>query len=280
MPPRERPDAPSGLSSTYFLDRVREGDILKVSAPAGRFFIDDDASVPAVFIAGGIGVTPMMSMLGWCLKEQPARRVHLYYGVRNSGEHAFKSTLEALAATHPNFSLNVVYSVPGPNDVRERDFHAEGYVDVGLLKRTLPHGRHQFYVCGPAAMMQGVVPALAEWGVPREDIHFEAFGPAAVRFPDQTPVAGGLSVVTDISIQFRRSARTLAWDGKDESLLDFAERHGVAVNSGCRTGSCGSCETTLVSGRVNYTNTPDYEIRPGGCLLCVGTPASALVLEA
>jgi len=49
-------------------------------------------------------------------------------------------------------------------------------VDVELLRRTLPHGRHQFYVCGPAAMMQALVPALAEWGVPVGDIHFEALG--------------------------------------------------------------------------------------------------------
>ena len=57
----------------------------RVKAPSGHFFIDPDARVPAVLIAGGIGITPMMSMLRWCVAEQPERRVYLYYGVRNSG---------------------------------------------------------------------------------------------------------------------------------------------------------------------------------------------------
>ena len=65
------------MSSGYFHDRVHEGDVLQVKAPSGHFFIDPDASVSAVFIAGGIGITPMMSMLRWCVTEQPERPVYL-----------------------------------------------------------------------------------------------------------------------------------------------------------------------------------------------------------
>ena len=81
-------------------------------------------------------------------------------------------------------------------------------------------------------------------------------------------------------MRFRRSGRTLVWDGQDENLLDFAERHGVAVDSGCRSGGCGTCETKLVSGTVRYAREPDHDVAPGHCLLCVGRPESALVLEA
>ena len=88
------------------------------------------------------------------------------------------------------------------------------------------------------------------------------------------------SVQAPIDVQFRRSGRTLVWEGNDESLLDFAERHAVAVDSGCRSGSCGSCETKLVSGTVRYAHKPDHDVAPGHCLLCVGKPGSALVLEA
>ena len=69
--PLDRPDVPAGASSSHFHDHVQQGDVLKLKAPAGHFFIDPDASVPAVLIAGGIGITPMMSMLRWCLAEQP-----------------------------------------------------------------------------------------------------------------------------------------------------------------------------------------------------------------
>ncbi len=111
--PADRPDVPPGASSGHFHDRVRVGDVLDVKAPSGHFFIDPDPNVPAVLVAGGIGITPMMSMLRWSLAEQPGRSVHLYYGLRNGDEHAFKRELEQLAASHPNFHLNVAYSRSG-----------------------------------------------------------------------------------------------------------------------------------------------------------------------
>ena len=276
--PADRPGFEPGLSSNHFHDRVQVGDLLRVKAPAGHFFIDPDPNVPVVLVGGGIGITPMMSMLRWCLAEQPQRTVHLYYGLRNIREHAFKAVLEDIAAAHPALRLNVVYSRPGEGDVEGRDYQHRGHVDVDLLRRTLPHGRHQFYVCGPPAMMETLVPALAAWGVPRPDIHYEAFGPASVKLPGAPEAAA--PTAAEVEVRFQRAGRTLVWDGRDASLLDFAERHGIAVESGCRSGGCGSCETRLVEGAVQYEHAPDHEVAPGHCLLCVGRPSSAVVLEA
>jgi uncharacterized protein len=278
-PPPAQPDLPPGLSSSYFHDQVKEGDVLKVKAPSGRFYIDTDDTIPAVLIAGGIGITPMMCMLRWCLSHQPGRLLHLFYGVRNSADHAFKETLEQLAQSHPAFKLNVVYCDPGTTDVKGRDYQHSGYIDLALLRDNLPHGRHQFYVCGPPPMMQSLVPALREWGVQETDIHFEAFGPASVQpllSPTNEPSAP--SALT-LNIRLTRSGRTLVWDGRDTNLLDFVERQGVSVESGCRSGSCGSCETKLISGAVTYAEKPDYDIAAGHCLLCVGKPQTTLVLE-
>lgn len=278
--PPSQPALPPGVSSTWFHDHIHEGDVVSVKAPAGQFFIDSDSATPAVLIGGGIGITPMISMLRWCLNQQPERCVHLYYGVRGSEDHAFKAQLEELAVAHPQFHLNVVYSKPGPDDVQGRDYHHRGRVDLDLLRRTLPHGRHQFYVCGPAAMMESLVPALAGWGVSTKDIHFEAFGPASVHLPEDGTSGRRASLAVNIEVQFRRSGRTLDWTGEDNSLLDFAERHRVSVESGCRSGSCGTCDTGLVTGTVSYEHKPDYDVAPGRCLLCVARPESAIVLEA
>lgn len=278
--PRDRPDLPPGASSSHFHDQVREGDVLRVKAPSGRFFIDPNPGVPAVFIAGGIGITPMMSMLRWCAAEQPDRPVHLYYGVRNSADHAFKAVLQELAASHPAFKLHVDYSDPAPEDVEGRDYQHAGRVDLALLRRSLPHGPHQFYVCGPPPMMQSLVPALREWGVPESDIHFEAFGPASVKTPGVATNEPPESTAATFDVRFGRSGRSLVWDGQDANLLDFSERHGVVVDSGCRSGSCGACMTKLVSGAVDYAEKPDHAIAAGHCLLCVGRPRSPLELEA
>jgi hypothetical protein len=276
--PAGRPDLAPGVSSNYFHDRVQVGDVLQVKAPSGHFFIDPDAAVPAVLVAGGIGITPMMSMLRWCMDKQPGRSVHLYYGLREGNEHAFKAQLEALASANPHFKLNVVYSRPTADDLHGRDFQHTGHVDIALLQRTLPHGRHLFYICGPAAMMESLVPALAKWGVSDTDVHFEAFGPASVR----RAATAAVQPTTEAALEVRlsRSGRTLTWDGRDANLLDFAERHGVAVDSGCRAGSCGSCETRLLAGAVVYAQRPDHDVAPDHCLLCVGRPTTALVLEA
>ncbi len=279
-PPAAQPELPAGVSSGYFHDQVHAGDVLQVKAPSGHFVIDTDGSVPAVFIAGGIGITPLLSMLRWCVAEQPERLMHLYYGVHCSADQAFKRVLEDLAAAHPAFELTVVYGSPGAADVLDRDYQHVGYIDLALLRRTLPHGRHRFYVCGPPPMMQTLVPALREWGVQADDIHFEAFGPASVR--PTCPVSNEPAAVSSASIdvRFSRSGRTLAWDGQDANLLDFAERHGLAMESGCRTGSCGACQTRLLFGVVTYADKPDHDIANGQCLLCVGQPQSALVLDA
>jgi ferredoxin-NADP reductase len=280
LPPADRPGLPPGAASGHLHAHVQAGSVLKVRAPAGRFFIDSDASVPAVFVAGGIGITPMMSMLRWCLAEQPGRPLYLFYGVRSRADHAFKPVLQALALAHPRFSLHVAYSHAVAGDVLGHGCQHAGRIDLALLRSNLPHGRHQFYICGPPPLMQSLVPALRDWGVRAGDIHFEAFGPATLQPPTPAMIGPLAAAVTSFDVRFSRSGRTLVWDGQDANLLDFAERHGVAVESGCRVGSCGSCQTRLGSGHVVYADPPDHDIAAGHCLLCVGRPQSALVLEA
>jgi len=278
--PVEPAGLPPGMSSNYFHSQVRAGDTLQLRAPAGHFYLDTGASAPVVLVAGGIGITPMMSMLRWCLLNQPQRKVHLYYGIRNSADHAFKGVLEELAASADQFQLHVVYSAPSANDRVGLDYSHRGYVDIALLKQTLPRGDHQFYICGPTAMMESLVPALTQWGVAPSDIHFEAFGPASVRLSAGANEAAPQAESEPLDIQFKRSGRTVSWRGKESNLLDFAEANGILVESGCRAGSCGSCVTTIANGTVVYDNTPDFELLPNQCLLCLGKPGSALVLEA
>ena len=275
--PAGHPELPAGQSSNYLHEHVRVGDILQLRAPAGHFHIDAGYLTPVVLIAGGIGITPMMSMLLWCLQHQPQRAIHLYYGLRNGDEHAFKKVLMEIVLRTPHVQLTVAYSRPLESDRLNDDFQHLGHVDINLLRQTLPRGPHQFYLCGPAPMMEALVPALEQWGVPSSDIHFEAFGPASVRAPK---IAANVKSAQAVDVYFARSGRTLQWSGLEGNLLDFAEKHGISVESGCRSGSCGSCVTPISSGSVTYDSPPDFDLSSGQCLLCVGKPASAVTLEA
>jgi uncharacterized protein len=281
LAPVGRPEVPAGACSNHLHDRLQIGDVIKAKAPAGRFVFAPEPSVPIVLIAGGIGITPLLCMLRGGLAAEPNRAVHLYYGVRHGAEHGFRTELEELARLHPNFRMNVVYSQPDPDDASGRDYQHSGHVDVDLLRRTLPAGRHRFYVCGPPAMMASLLPALGQWGVSPDDLHHEAFGPASARSAAQASSRAEVARPSrSFEVMFRKSARTLVWDGQDASLLDFAERHDVAIESGCRSGSCGTCEVKRIAGTVRYAEKPDHEITPGHCLLCVGFPDSPLELEA
>jgi uncharacterized protein len=273
---------PPGRSSNFLHDQVAVGALLQVRAPAGHFHIDS-GDAPVVLIAGGIGLTPMLSMLNWSLAAQPGREIWLFYGVRHSRELVLKSHLEALAAARPNFHLHVCFSDPLPEDVLGRDYQHRGRVDVGLLRAQLPLKPYHFYICGPTPMMESLVPALDDWGVPDAHIHFEAFGPASIKRKRAALTAAPLpqTGTTDsaIVVTFAQSGKQSPWQPAAGSLLEFAEAQGIAVNSGCRSGSCGTCRTTIRSGEVAYRQPPDYDPEPGSCLLCVCAPKTSVTLE-
>jgi len=224
---------------------------------------------------------PMLSMLNWCLAVQPGREVWLFYGVRNSQEQVMKQHLEALAAAHSNFHLHLCFSQPLPQDVAGQDYQHAGRVDVDLLRRQLPLKPYHFYICGPTPLLQSLVPALEDWGVPETRIHFEAFGPASIQRKKSNSPATPTSNATesDILVTFAKSGKQLPWSPTTGTLLDLAETHGISVNTGCRAGGCGSCQTTILTGEVAYRQPPEFDPEPGSCLLCVCTPKTSVTLE-
>lgn len=267
-----------GLVSNHVHARLHEGHTVMARAPAGHFVLDD-GDAPVVLVAGGIGITPVLAMLETSLAERPTRPIWLFYGLRHGGEHAMKARLATLAAEHANFHLRVCYSRPRPEDVVGRDYDVRGHVDVGLLRNSLPLLPFHFHVCGPRAMLESLVPALLEWGVPERHIHYEAFGPASL--PTRSSAAVPASApAKPRQVRFAKQGHAFAWDPAAGSLLVFAEQHGIPVDFGCRAGGCGSCQTRILAGQVAYASPPDFEPTPGTCLLCVGTPATDLELDA
>jgi hypothetical protein len=153
----------AGAASTALHDTVQVGDGLRVGPPAGRFVFEPDPGALTVLVAGGIGVTPLLAMLhgGALLDGRPAV---LYYGVRDHRELAFRAELEALRRAAPQLRVHVVYSAPVAEAPPSAAPDSVGLLDIDLLRRTLPAGRHRFYVCGPPAMMATLLPALRAWG--------------------------------------------------------------------------------------------------------------------
>jgi ferredoxin-NADP reductase len=275
--PANQPDVPAGLSSNFFHDHVQEGCRLLVKAPSGHFHLMENKPLPIVLIGGGIGITPMLSILNTVLENGINKEVWLYYGVRNSDELIIKSHLQALATAHDNFHLHICYSAPHESDVEGIDYQHCGRIDIPLLRATLKMMRYQFYVCGPKPMMESLVPGLEDWGVNNDDIYYESFGPATLIKHEK--VAPGTTTAQPI-ITFSRSGKSIPWDPTSESLLDFAEANDIEVESGCRAGSCGCCQTVMKAGEVDYNQEPDADVESGHCLLCISTPKGNITLDA
>jgi len=212
--------------SNYFHREVQVGSSLAVEAPQGSFFLDPTDELPVVLIAGGIGVTPILSMAAALVHRRDRRAIYAFTGFRNSGEHPFKARFEELAATTSNLTLDVTYSQPRESDRPEADYSHWGHVNVDRLRQVLPSNNFRYYLCGPPAMMESLVPALLEWGVPPEHINYEAFGPASVRGLSDT------AATEPCNVDFVRSERSLRWQGTEGSLLDLAEQGGVRLEWG------------------------------------------------
>lgn len=277
--PPDKPGVPHGVASGFFSDHVKEGDILNVKAPTGHFYLDLTKSSPICLLAGGVGLTPMLSMAKAVAESGSRREVWLFFGCRSQGEHMLREDLEKLKG-HDNIRVVICYSRPGKADVKNEDYHHEGRVTVELLKELLPSNNYEFFMCGNGAFMKTLNDGLEAWGVPEKDIHYEAFGPATVK--KQAPPAAGATVAAGpaCKIIFAKSGKELDWNPAQANLLDFALEQGVRIESGCRAGSCGVCTVAIKSGGVDYVKAPDAAPEGGSCLTCICRPKGDLVLDA
>src|SRR6185437_12181255 len=250
-------------------------------APTGRFFLDLNNEQPVVLIAGGIGITPMISMVNASLEAFTHREIYIVHAVRNSASHAFKEDLRHAAREHENVHLFVLYSQPRLDDVSGRDFDRIGRLNLSILRRLLPHLNMQFFICGPDSMMSQLSEELIAAGVSAAQIHMEHF-----HVVKPLPTAGkassgdGTPGERDILVEFRESGKVLSWDAEAKSLLTFALANDVYISSGCEYGDCGTCLTPLLSGAVAYGHRTGIDPDPGSCLPCSCKPVTSIVLDA
>jgi len=167
---------PAGIVSSYLHNKVNEGDIIPITAPAGDFYLDMESNLPLVLISGGVGLTPMMCMLNTTVKEKLNREIYYIHAAVNSNYHAFKSHLNDLAAEHKNVKTFVIYEKPTEEDREMKTYDKEGFITPEWIQQVVPSKDADFYFCGPEPFMKVVNKSLKQWGIPDEHIHYEFFG--------------------------------------------------------------------------------------------------------
>jgi len=282
---------PNGTASGCLHEAINEGDILDVQAPRGNFCVEPASRGPLVLIAGGVGITPFLSIAGSIAESGSGREVLLFYAARNGREQISNKKLRSLARTHKNIQFYVNYSNPTESDQPGRDFDFEGRISIDTLKKILPANNYDFYLCGPPSMMESLVGDLQEWGVPSKNIFTEAFGSFSVQAVRKRKSGGtngsngnqtkkAAVAAAQMRVTFSKSRRSEIWDGSCEDLLSFADKAGIQIESGCAAGSCGTCQTAIRSGNVKYSELPGFECEERTCLPCVAAPDGDLVLDA
>jgi nitric oxide dioxygenase len=171
--------APAGVVSNHLHYHIHEGDVVEVGPPCGEFTLDPAAprTRPLVLIAGGIGITPLMSMLQSLAHHGTTAPVHLVHAARNSRVHALGEEARKLAANHDAVRVHVRYDAPLDDDLSAGRCDSTGLLDGVALRSLAPGNDAEFYFCGPKPFMVGVHRELRAWGVPESRLHFEFFGP-------------------------------------------------------------------------------------------------------
>ena len=275
--PPGKPEHGEGKASGYLHWQVAEGDVVEARQPAGGFTLGLSQGRPMVMIAGGIGITPLYTMVEHSVNNTPEREIRMFYGARHGGEAVMNAQLNEWNK-RDNFHLVRCFSAPQDGETKGEggDYDEEGYVTAELLRRRLPSSNYEYFVCGPSVMMTKVIEALREWGVPQESIHWEMFSQHGVREKSRnSPV---VKDAKSFPVSFRDAGKACMWNPDTGTVLDVAEDNGVPLPFGCRTGNCGTCATKVLSGKFEYVSRPGFECEEGKCLACVAVPTTALEL--
>ena len=242
--------------SQSMVEQVQEGDLLQVSMPQNDFGLIDHLK-DVIFIAGGIGVTPLLSMVR---QMHDARSLHadarfqFYYCARDKEGAAFVDTLQALSST---------------SEMGEVSFHFDGgNPDQGLdlwpvlEKPTAAH----IYCCGPQGLMDAVRDMSGHW--PQGSVHFESFGVSATQ-------QFGPSEAFEVKLHSTQNTIQVA---AHESILEALRKNGHAVPSSCESGTCGSCKLNLISGDVEHRDfVLNDEEKRHHIMVCVSRASSGVI---
>ncbi len=240
-------DKPDGFVAPYILNELIIGDEVHSTGPEGHFYhepLTDGHDL--VFLAGGSGITPFMSMIRFFLSSdapQPPPQITLIYGSRLVDDIIYNDELTRLSADYPNFKCITVISEPPP------DFDGiAGLLDASMISRFVPNLEGKtFYICGPNAMYDLCLGVLIKLGIPRYRIKRELYGPPE----DITSVPGWPAEVLpesifNIDIVGLKQIRAPA----GEPLMNALERYGVVIPAICRVGECSACRVRVLKGKV------------------------------
>lgn len=273
-----------GVFSNWINAQLQVGDTLQVMAPQGRFFVPIQAQAQRHYlgIAGGSGITPILSIMKTVLAREPGSRFTLIYGNRTLQSTMFKEEIEDLKNRYlTRLVLHHVFSAEQTDAPLNMGFvNREKLAE--FLQALIPAQKiDEAFICGPFQMNDEAEAALLAGGVPAERIHVERFG---VALPTGGQVGAvvhealpGDAKTSRIAIVRDGLRREFPFSGEQASILDAASAAGLEVPFSCTSGVCGTCRAKCVEGEVRMERNfalDKNEVAAGFVLTCQCRPLS------
>jgi ferredoxin-NADP reductase len=246
---------PEGFLSTHLVGGVAPGTIVRLAAPQGNFVMPDPAPASVLFLTGGSGITPVMSMLRTLVRRNQVTDVIHLHSAPTESDVIFAGELAELGSAHDGYKL------------RLRTTRTQGRLDLSRLDDEVPDWRErQTWACGPESMLDDAERVWAAAGI-ADRLHLERFAVSKAAAHGQ----GG-------TVEFARSGKTLTVDGATP-LMDAGEQVGIRMPFGCRMGICQSCVVGLLEGHVRDLRT-GAEKEPGSRVqTCISAASGDCVLD-
>ena len=268
-----------GLFSNWVGDQLKPGDTVEVMPPHGSFTTEFDAANRRhlVGIAGGAGITPVMSLIRTLLREEPQSRFTLLYGNRDSSSVIFLETLAALKDKHLQ-RLEIYHFL----DAEEQDIDLfNGMLDRKRCEEAIEHlvpdaaDVDGWFICGPGPMMDAAEGALLDRNIAKERIHIE-------RFTADRPADAVTREIAELQTKAEGASVSVTLDGRTRrvpfaqgNILDSARAAGLPAPFACKAGVCATCRAKVTKGKVEMAaryGLTDEEVAAGYVLTCQSVP--------
>ncbi len=272
-----------GKMSSYMNDVLKEGDVLEVMPPNGKFTIDINPALSrhVVLFGGGSGITPLMAIAKSVLNRESGSRITLIYANRNLDSVIFRSAIEAMEKEFAG-RFTVHHSL---DEAPMGWFGLKGYLTEEKIDHILKERiggmwtGAEYYICGPSTMMDIVKKGLASAGVPQSNIHTEYFAAPVTPSHQATTVAveSPFSGKAHVKVNVYGKHHEIDID-ENTTILDAAINAGLEPPFSCTVGVCTTCRAKVHKGKVfmrEREGLTDDEVEQGYVLTCQSLPRSS-----
>ncbi|MBS1627854.1 MAG: phenylacetate-CoA oxygenase/reductase subunit PaaK [Bacteroidetes bacterium] len=272
-----------GLFSTYANTQLKAGDTLEVMPAVGKFFtpLQSNNKKNYVAFAAGSGITPILSIIKTTLQTEPESNFTLVYGNKNVASIIFKEAIEALKNKYIN-RFNVVYILSKERTESELNF---GRINTQkckiLFKKLIAINAHEFFICGPEAMIFSVKEFLEKKGVKKNKIHFELFNTSTTTTPVKHIPINSNTAASNITIKVDGRSFDFKMPFNTTTILDAALQQGADLPYACKGGMCCTCKAKLLEGNVSMNvcyGLEEDEIKQGFILTCQSHPLTNTIV--